>query len=163
MSKMSTNVKIFTICVVRQGKQILLGLKKRGFGMGRWNGFGGKVKKGEKIEDAAKREVFEEVGIVLSNLDRLGVIEFRFQEKPNEILKAHVFCGNTFNGEPKESEEMKPRWFSSEKIPYETMWAADKYWFPLLLAGKKFRASFFYDNPASDIIIEKTLEEVREL
>ena len=35
--------------------KILLGMKKRGFGVGRWNGFAGKLKDGESIEDATKR------------------------------------------------------------------------------------------------------------
>jgi 8-oxo-dGTP diphosphatase/2-hydroxy-dATP diphosphatase len=30
-------------------------MKKRGFGVGRWNGFGGKVEKQETILDGAKR------------------------------------------------------------------------------------------------------------
>ncbi len=34
---------------------MLLGLKKRGFGAGKWNGFGGKVNPGEDIVDAALR------------------------------------------------------------------------------------------------------------
>ena len=35
--------------------RILLGLKKRGFGEGWWNGFGGKINHNETIEEAAKR------------------------------------------------------------------------------------------------------------
>lgn len=155
--------KIFTICVVRHGRRVLLGLKKRGFGAGRWNGFGGKVNDGESVEDAAKREVFEEIGVVLNDLGHLGIIKFCFKAKPNKILEVHAFLSHGFSGEPKESEEMKPQWFSLEKIPYETMWAADRHWFPLLLAGKKFRAKFFYDTPESDTIIEQTVEEVEEI
>jgi len=39
--------------------RILLGMKKRGFGAGWWNGFGGKVQQGETIEEAAKRSTKE--------------------------------------------------------------------------------------------------------
>jgi hypothetical protein len=42
---------------------VLLGLKKRGFGAGKWNGFGGKVEQGESIRTAAIREMKEEAGI----------------------------------------------------------------------------------------------------
>ena len=41
-------------------------MKKRSFGAGKWNGFGGKVKEGEEIHEAAKRETKEEAGISLS-------------------------------------------------------------------------------------------------
>jgi 8-oxo-dGTP diphosphatase/2-hydroxy-dATP diphosphatase len=42
----------------RNENKICLGMKKRGFGASRWNGFGGKVNEEEEIEDAAIREVF---------------------------------------------------------------------------------------------------------
>jgi 8-oxo-dGTP pyrophosphatase MutT (NUDIX family) len=42
--------------VVQQGDRVLLGEKKRGFGEGYYNGFGGKVEKAETILEAAKRE-----------------------------------------------------------------------------------------------------------
>lgn len=42
--------------------QILLAMKKRGFGAGKWNGAGGKINAGETIEEATTREVDEELG-----------------------------------------------------------------------------------------------------
>lgn len=39
--------------LVCQEGRVLLGMKKRGFGMGKYNGFGGKVEPGESIEAAA--------------------------------------------------------------------------------------------------------------
>ena len=36
--------------------KVLLAMKKRGFGAGKWNGVGGKVKDGETIKQAAIRE-----------------------------------------------------------------------------------------------------------
>jgi 8-oxo-dGTP diphosphatase / 2-hydroxy-dATP diphosphatase len=36
-------------------REILLGFKKRGFGAGKWNGFGGKLEDGESNEIAANR------------------------------------------------------------------------------------------------------------
>lgn len=61
--------KILTLCMVMKDGKLLLGMKKRGFGMGRWNGFGGKVEAGESIEEAAKREVFEESGLVARSVE----------------------------------------------------------------------------------------------
>ncbi|TSC68139.1 MAG: 7,8-dihydro-8-oxoguanine triphosphatase [Parcubacteria group bacterium Gr01-1014_72] len=54
---------ITTLVIVHTHPKVLLGYKKRGFGMGRWNGFGGKARAGEIIEDAARRELKEEAGI----------------------------------------------------------------------------------------------------
>lgn len=47
--------KILTLVLVHDATKVLLGMKKRGFGVGRWNGFGGKVEPNETIEEAAKR------------------------------------------------------------------------------------------------------------
>jgi hypothetical protein len=34
-----------------------------------------------------------------------------------------------------ESEEMMPKWFALDEIPFDNMWADDKIWLPELLAG----------------------------
>lgn len=47
--------KLYTLAFLRRESEILLGYKKRGFGKGKWNGFGGKVDPGETIEHAAIR------------------------------------------------------------------------------------------------------------
>lgn len=47
--------KVYTLIVVKKNDQVLLGYKKRGFGVNKWNGFGGKVEKGESIERCAIR------------------------------------------------------------------------------------------------------------
>ena len=124
--------KVLTLCVIHTADQILLGMKKKGFGAGRWNGFGGKVEAGETIEAAARRETFEEVGLVAEQLDPFGVLEFSFQQN-NETLEVHVFRVLTYRGQPKESDEMAPRWFALNEIPFDEMWADDRHWLPQLL------------------------------
>nr|CAD7569503.1 unnamed protein product [Timema californicum] len=48
--------KVLTLAIIRDGGNVLLGMKKRGFGKGKWNGFGGKVELGETIHQAAVRK-----------------------------------------------------------------------------------------------------------
>ncbi|MEX0930742.1 MAG: 8-oxo-dGTP diphosphatase, partial [Candidatus Paceibacterota bacterium] len=135
--------KLLTLCIVMQHENILLGMKKRGFGAGKWNGFGGKVERNETIEQAAKRETREEVGIEVQKLRKKGILEFHFAENP-EVLEVHIFSSDVFIGTPSESEEMKPQWFHIEKIPFQEMWADDQYWFPLLLDDKNFKGKFHF-------------------
>jgi 8-oxo-dGTP diphosphatase/2-hydroxy-dATP diphosphatase len=96
--------------MILKDNQILLGMKKRGFGVGRWNGFGGKVDEGETIEQGAIRELKEETGIDAVNIKKVGILDFSFQND-NKILEVNVFKVIDFIGEPTESEEMKPQWF----------------------------------------------------
>jgi len=135
-------------------------MKKNGFGKGRWNGFGGKVKAGEAIEDAAKREVLEEAGIMVDHLEKMGVIDFEFKGNP-EILEVHIFKAIDFTGEPKESDEMKPQWFNIDEIPFKEMWPDDIFWIPLFLKGEKFKGKFLFGE--ADVILEKELKVVGEL
>ena len=133
--------KIMTLCCIYNDTQILLGMKKRGFGEGRWNGFGGKVHEGETIEEATKRELEEEAGIKVEKINKRGVLVFEFDGNP-EKLEMHIFSSDTFKGEPIETEEMKPQWFSLDKIPYNSMWPDDPYWIPSMLSGKNFSGKF---------------------
>ena len=138
--------KILTLLIVHKGDKVLLGMKKRGFGMGKWNGFGGKVDEGETIEEAAKRELFEEAGITVNTAENLGILDFSWEGKENEVLEVNIFKATDFSGEPQETEEMKPQWFLVNEIPFEKMWSDDKYWLPMFLENKKFKGSFVFDQ-----------------
>ena len=72
--------KRLTLCIVHDNHRILLGMKKRGFGVGRWNGFGGKVQEGESVEQAARRELMEEAGIEVNDMRERGVLNFIFAD-----------------------------------------------------------------------------------
>ena len=91
---------------------------------------------------------------------------FKFENDP-VMLEVHVFGVTEFDGEPKESEEMKPQWFFMDEIPFSWMWPDDLYWMPLFLSGKKFKGEFLFDKPISAEhsakIISKKLYEVKEV
>lgn len=152
--------------MILQNNRILLAMKKRGFGAGKWNGVGGKLEAGETVEEAAKREAFEEIGVTITGMEKFGVIDFTFQED-SDPMEVHIFKANQFDGSPTETEEMKPEWFDVEKIPFADMWPDDEYWIPLLLQDKKFKGRFLFDRPSSKEytakIIEQELAEVSEL
>ncbi|MBN3312988.1 8ODP triphosphatase, partial [Atractosteus spatula] len=152
--------KLLTLVMVVQPQRVLLGMKKRGFGAGKWNGFGGKVQPGETIEQAAKRELLEESSLTADTLEKIGEIKFEFVGE-TELLDVHIFRADSFHGEPAESDEMRPQWFDRDRIPFDQMWPDDILWFPLMLQKKKFLGYFKFQG--HDIILQHKLEEVQSL
>lgn len=147
-------MKQANLCFLLKGNQVLLAMKKRGFGVGKWNGVGGKKKEDETIEESLIREVKEEIGvdIDINDLFNHGDLEFIFEGKPDWDQTVTVFSTKRWQGEPVESEEMKPQWFDSDDIPYENMWKDDPHWLPLVLEGKKFSGKFTFSEEGNEII-----------
>jgi 8-oxo-dGTP pyrophosphatase MutT (NUDIX family) len=123
---------------------ICLAMKKRGFGVGRFNGVGGKVEKGEEIIVAAKREAKEEIGVEIKNLSKVAELSFYFPCNPGWNQKVHTYFSEDWSGELIESEEMKPEWFSVKSVPFDKMWPDDIFWLPEVLNDKKLVAEFTF-------------------
>lgn len=74
--------------------EILLAMKKRGFGVGKWNGVGGKPQDGESIEKAAIREMQEEISVKadIGQLEKKGSLKFYFRSVVRVKQKSNLFC-----------------------------------------------------------------------
>lgn len=152
-------MKQLTLLFLLKDNSILLAMKKRGFGAGRWNGVGGKVEEGESINDAAMRECQEEIGVTPHKLQKVAEITFEEQyEETKTTFFVTVFTTESWDGKPTESEEMAPEWFAKNKIPYDTMWADDPYWLPRVLEGERLRASFVLDS--NDALIKHSVKNI---
>lgn len=140
---------------------LLLGEKKRGFGQGKLNGFGGKLDPGEALLAGALREMEEESGVTVppASARHVGHLLFTFEGRPGEELHVHVFAARPpFAGAPAETEEMAPQWAPVASLPFDRMWPDDAHWMPLLLAGRRFRGVFHFRGHTE--IVSSTLEEV---
>lgn len=153
-------MNIATICFIHTGERVLLGMKKQGFGKDKWNGFGGKVEKGESIESAVVREVHEECGlnIHISDLKKAAILNFYFAGK--QKFETHVFLAEKWSGDPIESDEMLPRWHTISLLPFENMWVADRIWVPLVLRGKKLKAEVYFNQEGTALEKPPFIEEV---
>lgn len=138
----------------KENSEILLAMKKRGFGMGKLNGVGGKVEAGETVTAAAVREAKEEIEVSIqeSDLRRGGRIHFSFEGKPEWTIECHVFFAEIWQGEPRETEEMAPQWFPLARIPFERMWVDDQFWLPRALSGEIVDAAFHFSSDGSKIL-----------
>lgn len=142
------NEKHLTLLFLIKEDQILLAMKKRGFGMGRFNGVGGKIEPGETIEQAMIRECQEEIEVTPTNYWKVAEHDFRL-DKGNAEWKqmyTHVYFCDKWEGEPVETEEMAPQWFDRSDIPYDKMWQDDAHWLPRVLEGQKVFGDFTFDS-----------------
>ena len=136
-------VRATLLFIVREGK-ILLIRKKRGFGAGKINGPGGKVDSGETPLQSVLRETLEELGVTPLGAKQRGELHFQFRD--GYSLHCAVFLANDFEGEPRETDEAVPLWTPLNAIPYDEMWADDRYWLPLLIRGARFTGFFEFDG-----------------
>lgn len=128
-----------TLCFpVNQEGKILLGRKKRGFGISKWNGFGGKIEPHETFRQCAVRELREETGLIAreEDLELAGFLEFKFIASPELDHIGYIYFLRKYEGIPCETEEMEPKWFFVDQFPYDEMWKGDRTWLPEILAGK---------------------------
>ncbi len=138
------------VFLVREG-DVLLGMKRKGFGKGKWNGFGGKLKYGEYPEEAAAREVWEEAMIRVREMVKHAELTFLFPLKPEWNQIVHVFVSKKWEGAPTETVEMKPAWFDVKELPFDKMWADDVHWLPKVLSGERLRATFIFGGDNESI------------
>lgn len=137
---------------------ICLAMKKRGFGVNRWNGYGGKLNENESVLDAVIRETQEEIMVIPINLYKVAEITFSFLDKPDWNQFCHVYFCNQWDGQPTETEEMNPKWFSVPEIPFKEMWSDDIFWLPKVLERFLIQANFSFGK--NDIILAQEIKVI---
>lgn len=134
--------------------RICLAMKKRGFGAGKLNGYGGKLEPGESVAQAAIRELREESEVEAreEDLESVSRFDFSFEGSPELELTVHGFILRAWEGEPAETEEMAPEWFTHDAIPFDRMWVDDRYWLSRILAGERLQGFFRLSNDGTEVL-----------
>lgn len=136
----------WTLCEMIRERKILLKLATRGVSKGKWNGLGGKIDKGETPEESIVREVYEESGLRVKKLEKVGTMRFYRGSRKTTFGIGHLFLVKKFEGRARSGEEGRLKWFRVDEIPYERMWDDDRYWLPHLINGLRFDSEFVYDK-----------------
>jgi 8-oxo-dGTP diphosphatase len=139
-----TPTEVAVLCFIFRDNEVLLIEKLRGLGAGKVNGPGGRLEPGENPEQAAIRELQEEISVTPLRLSKLGKLCFAFVSGYH--LEAWVFRADDYDGVPAPSDEAIPFWNSLETLPFERMWSDDREWFPYLIRNEAFEGRFIFDD-----------------
>lgn len=139
---------------VSGGYEVLLGEKKKGLGLGKLVGPGGKLEAGESPSQAVVREVFEESGLTVreEDLTRLGRIRYEFPHKPAWSQTSWVFATYAWQGEIVESDELLLGWHPVDGIPFDRMWDDARHWLPEALEGEFCERRFVFGPDLSTVV-----------
>ena len=142
-----------TLLFVVKAGRILLIRKKRGLGAGKINGPGGRREPGETFAACAVRETQEELGVTPRHPELVGRHGFQFID--GYSIFVHVFRAVDLDGTPVETDEATPLWVDLDRVPYDEMWADDRYWLPLVITGRRFAGRWIFDG---DTMLDHTLD-----
>ncbi|RNA70176.1 NUDIX hydrolase [Alteribacter keqinensis] len=155
----------FTICFIKRGNEILLLNREKGSWMGRWNGVGGKIEPGETPLQGVLREVKEETGLVLTDIDHKGNVTWVIDGADYGGMYVYIaeIPEQTSYPTPVKREEGILDWKTREwLIDKENTGLADfMYFLPQMLDGEnKHTYRYYYEGDLLVNVDENPLEKV---
>lgn len=148
---------ICTLVFPIRDNAVLLGLGRKGYNKGLWNGYGGKCEPGDtSIRHTAVRELEEEsgLGVQPEDLQYHGHMTFVWHSEvpglgvhaAREVI-VHVYSTVAWQGDPIETEAMStPTWFPVMGVPFAQMPPDNIHWLPLVFAHKAFIGRVRYSS-----------------
>lgn len=154
--------KLATICYIDNGKELLLlhrNKKANDVHEGKWISVGGKLEPGETPDECARREIFEETNLRVTEMDFKGIITFPEFTLGHDwytyVFKVTAFEGKLISDE--DSREGTLAWIPYDKVLEMPTWEGDYEIFKWILEDVPFfSAKFRYDSQQK--LIEKAVQ-----
>ena len=105
-----------TLIFIKKGENFLLIHKKKpeSFGFNKMNGVGGHIERGEEPFESAQREIVEETGLVVGDLDLCAILFIDINSTPG--IQVFVFKAEYQEGKIEHSDEGELCWMSLFEI-----------------------------------------------
>ncbi|MEN8199949.1 MAG: 8-oxo-dGTP diphosphatase [Thermodesulfobacteriota bacterium] len=120
----------------RDKKSVLLVHRNKREGdqhLGKYNGLGGKMESGEDVLGCLKREIREEAGVVCSQAELRGTVNWPGFGTDGEDWLGFIFLLHHYEGDPvSTNEEGDLHWIPIAELGNLPMWEGDKYFLPLV-------------------------------
>jgi len=158
MADYRVNCGIYTVCLIRDGDRVLLVNRPDKLGFPGFIGPGGKVEMTESVSEGARREVFEETGLIVKNLVYKGLDEL-VSAKSNYRYMCFNYLATSFEGEllsnPPEGELVWVHISEALSLPMQPWF---KRRFPLFFEEGTFEISVLWDEDENKPIRETVVK-----
>lgn len=153
-------MKLSTICYIDNGSQLLLlhrNKKENDIHQGKWISVGGKFEIGETPEECAKREIYEETGLIAEKMELCGFITFPNFTQDGQDWYSFVYRVTEFSGDLIENcPEGTLEWVNYEDVMNKPTWEGDYIFLQWILDRRPyFSAKFTY---VTNQLIEQSVE-----
>lgn len=130
-------IRTVTVYIFKDDEVLLLfrNKKKIDINKGKYIGIGGHIEEGETPIEAAEREVKEETGFEVNNLEYRCLVEFHYDNFEEEM---HVFTTKEFSGEMIKCDEGDLSWQKTSELMNIPMWEGDKYFLKPIMDNHPF-------------------------
>lgn len=137
-------IRTVTCFIVQSGRVLLQKRPADKVWAGMLNGPGGKINAGEDAADAIVREVMEETGLQLINPQPRGSLTLHIPSPVLVKLSVDIFTANIFQGNASELEGTLA-WHDRNALPFDSMWADQRYWLHAVLDGLSVEGDVSYE------------------
>lgn len=107
------------IVLINKKQEVLLGKRKNSYKAGTYGMPGGRIEGKESLQEACKRELAEETGVVAQSLEYCGAVREWQEDKQWNFIHFIFICkefeGNVEVKEPEKCEEWN--WYFLDKLP----------------------------------------------